>query len=154
MGGADMLELPSGQKLKLSRKSLIRGRFYWCKCPPGHFLFLAPVTELTPPPYELTDKFFTAPKHAPVPRDREEAKQYVQVLQHLGDGRYLWRGEWLSTFPLYAELDDQDMAAWAAWLDHPDTQAYLDDTIKECQRLAEKAARVRGHEMPDGAGSD
>ena len=32
--------------------------------------------------------------------------------------------------------------------DHPDTHAYLDDTIKECQRLAERAAQVRGHEMP------
>jgi hypothetical protein len=60
---------------------------------------MTPITEVTPPPYEPTDKFLTAPKHAPVPRDRDQAKQYIQVREHLEDGGNLWRGEWLSTFP-------------------------------------------------------
>ncbi len=66
------------------------------------------------------------------------------MLELLGDGTRLWRGEMLSTFPMYTDLDERDMAAWTVWVAFPEIQEFLDDTIKECQRLADGATQAHG----------
>jgi hypothetical protein len=52
--------------------------------------------------------------------------------------------EWLSTFPMYTDLAVCDMAVWTAWIESPSNLEFLDNDIKECQRIADGAARARG----------
>jgi hypothetical protein len=60
-------------------------------------------------------------------------------------------GEWLSSFPAFTDLDDQDRAAWADWLSSPKTEDFLDATIVECRRLAVAAQNARGYAVVEGA---
>ncbi len=46
-----------------------------------------------------------------------------------------WSGSPERRWRLYTNLDGRDVAAWTAWVESPDIQEFLDDTIKECQRL-------------------
>ncbi len=139
-----MPELPSGLKLLINRSALFDHGGNWFKCPPGHFWYWVPNEKINPPPFRTDrDEILQSAEHAPVPRDRKEVKQYIRVLELLGDGTRLWRGEMLSTFPIYTNLDGRDVAAWTAWVESPDIQGFLDDTIQECQRLADGAAQAR-----------
>ena len=44
----------------------------------------------------------------------------------------------------YEELGEADRDAWAAWLDLPQTKSFMDDTIRECERLAEVSRHASG----------
>ncbi len=58
-----------------------------------------------------------------------------RVFGYQGGQEQRWR--------LYTNLDGRDVAAWTAWVESPDIQEFLDDTINECQRLADGAAQPR-----------
>ena len=96
-------------------------------------------------------------RHAPVPKDRKEAKRYLRVLEFGDDGKLGWRGEWLAWFPRYTELDTRDLKAWNAWLNRPETDAFIDGLIEECQRLAEDSRHAKGYatyQVPKGTEPD
>ena len=139
-----MPELPSGLTLALSRHALIDHGGNWFHCPEGHFWYWAPAPEVGPPPYELGTEISTSPNHALVPKDREEVQRFIMVLEMTDDGVYGWSGELLATFPQYTDLDDQDLEAWKSWLNKPETDAFLDETIEGCQRLAEDSQKSAG----------
>ncbi len=98
-----------------------------------------------PPPYDHDVEIMQQAQHAPIPSSREEAKQYLRVLEMRPDGKYSWRGEWLSLFPRYTELDASDLAAWNEWINQPQTNHFLDATIEECRRLAEISKHAKGY---------
>ena len=103
-----------------------------------------------PPPYDLDKDFVCVADHALVPTSREEVKRFIRVIEIDDNSMYLWRGEWLSLFPHYIELDEHDLAAWNAWIDRPEIDQFLDDTITECQRLAEISRHARGYPVLQG----
>jgi hypothetical protein len=41
-------------------------------------------------------------------------------------------------------LDERDMAVWTTWVESPGNFDFLDNAIKECQRLADGAADACG----------
>jgi TPR repeat protein len=63
-----------------------------------------------------------------------------------------WRGEYLSSFPLYTELEEDDLEAWRAWVDELKQHQFLDDTLAECRRMAEICRGVSGYAIVEGAG--
>jgi hypothetical protein len=140
-----MPELPSGLQLAISRDALFDHGGNWFTCPDGHFWFWVPAPEMGPPPFDLDAEIMQQAQHAPIPSSREEAKQYLRVLEMRPDGKYSWRGEWLSLFPRYTDLDDRDLAAWNEWINRPQTEQFLDATIEECRRLAEVSKNAKGY---------
>jgi hypothetical protein len=142
-----MPKLPSGLQLAISRDSLFDHEGNWFSCPDGHFWFWAPSPEMGPPPYDLEAEMTSHAVHAPAPEHREEAKKYLRVLEMRPDGKYAWRGEWLSEFPKYTKLDERDLAAWNEWLRGPGVDEFLDATIEECHRLAAISRSARGYAM-------
>jgi hypothetical protein len=148
-----MPELPSGLNLAISRDALFDHGGNWFRCPDGHFWYWIPAPEMGAPSYDLNaeiDNVRRIAQHAPVPESREEAKQFIEVLEINDNGLYSSRGEWLSSFPRYTELDEPDLAAWNAWVNRPETNQFLDDTIAECQRLAEVSRHARGYATLEG----
>ncbi len=146
-----MPELPSGLQLAISRDALFDHGGNWFTCPDGHFWFWVPAPEMGPPPYDLDTEIMLHAQHAPVPATREEAKMYIKVFEMCSDGKYSWRGEWLSLFPRYTELDERDLAAWNDWLNRPQTDQFLDETIEKCHHLAEISRRAQGYAVVQGA---
>ena len=145
-----MPELPSGLQLAVSRDALFDHGGNWFNCPEGHFWFWVPAPEIGHPPYDPNEDIESIAQHAPVPSTREEAKQFIRVLELNDSGLYSWRGEWLSLFPRYTDLDGIDLEAWNAWINRPETDKFLDDTIAECQRLAEISKHARGYAVVEG----
>ena len=143
--------LPSGLQLALSRDAFFDHGGNWFDCPEGHFWYWAPDPDMGPPPFDPDTEILQVAQPAPVPETREEVKQYVRVLE-IKDGLYGWRGEWLSYFPKYMDLAEQDLAAWEAWLNRPETETFLDDTIAKCQRLADLSQNARGYAVVEGVG--
>jgi hypothetical protein len=142
-----MPTLPSGLRLALWNNALIEHDDNWFECPEGHFWYSAAAPEMGSPLFAHDEEVWTTPAHAPVPRDREEAKKFVQILEMAEDGKGVWRGEWLADFPKYRTLSDADLVAWKAWLDRPETYRYLDEVIVRCSRLAKKARNVSGYAL-------
>ena len=139
-----MPTLPSGKEFGLSRQSLFDHGGNWFKCPDGHFWYWTPDLDINAPPFENGQEIIRDAAHAPVPRDHAEVGQFIQILYFLDDRHYYWRGEWLASFPAYEELDEADQEAWVAWLDLPQTKSFLDETISECERLAEVSRHASG----------
>jgi hypothetical protein len=148
----DMPELPSGLNLAITRGALFDHGGNWFECPDGHFWYWTPAPEMGPPPYDINGEGSNVAEHAPVPTTREEAKRFIQVAELNDNGMYAWRGELLYLFPRYTELDDEDLAAWNAWINRPEIDQFIDDFIIECQRLAEVSRHVRGYAVIEGTG--
>jgi len=106
-----------------------------------------------PPPYELDAEIIQVPEHALVPVNREEVRRFIQVLEMDEDGRYAWRGEWLSQFPRYTDLDEADLSAWLEWLDTRERINFLDETVAKCERLAERASSATGYAVFENVGN-
>jgi hypothetical protein len=147
-----MPQLPSGLTLALSRDALFDHRGNWFKCPEGHFWYLLPSPEMGTAPYDPDRELRQIAKPAAAPRDREEAKRFVRVLEMRSDGGYGWRGEWLHLFPRFTELHNGDLTAWNAWISSPEVDRFLDDVIAECARLAEVSRRAHGYAVVAGSG--
>jgi hypothetical protein len=140
-----MPQLPSGLTLAISRDALFDHGGNWFECPDGHFWYWLPGPEMGPAPFDPDSEIHQIAEHAPAPRNREDAKRFVHVLEMRSDGRYAWRGEWLHLFPRFAELDDSDLAAWNAWISRPEIDRFLEEVIAECARLAEVSRRAQGY---------
>jgi hypothetical protein len=146
-----MPKLPSGLELAISRDALFDHGGNWSSCPDGHFWYWAPAPEIGPPPYEPGAEIMQQAAHAPVPKDREEAKKYLHVLEMRPDGKYTWRGEWLFEFPKYTKVDERDLSAWNEWLARPETDRFLDATVEECRRLADVSRSAQGYVVAEPA---
>ena len=140
-----MPELPSGLQFAISRDHLFDHGGNWFKCPEGHFWYWDAAPEMGPAPFDINSTVETMPKHAPAPKSRQEVKHFIYVLELNDDLMYSWGGERLSQFPEFIELDDDDLAAWNAWINRPETDQFLDETIEMCQRLVEVSKRASGH---------
>ena len=147
-----MPELPSGVSFAITRSALFDHGGNWFNCPDGHFWFWVPAPEMGPPPYDINGEVENIAEHAPVPTNRQEVKRFITVVQINDNGLYSWGGEWLSLFPRYIDLEERDLAAWITWIERPETTAFLDDTIIECQRLAEVSRQARGYAVVEGVG--
>ena len=105
-----MPKLPSGIELAISKRALFDHGGNWFKCPDGHFWYWFPDPEMGDPPFDANDEILQVALHAPVPKDREEAKHFVYVLElDRNQNEIHWRGEWLAWFPRYTELDARDL---------------------------------------------
>ena len=136
-----MPTLPSGLTLALTRTALFDPGRNWFECPFGHFWYWTPDAA---PPWEANPVILQSAKHAPVPTNREEVKEFIHVEQIADDNELIWNGEWLATFPRFIHLDRADIAAWKAWLEREETYRFLDETIAACQRLAENSQGAQG----------
>lgn len=141
--------LPSGLKLAISRDALFYHGGNWFKCPEGHFWYWTPDLEIMGEgPYILGSEILRSAVYAPVPATIEEVKQYIYVLECEQDEKWGWRGEWLDQFPRYRFLSVEDNIAWNDWVASASTQTYLEETIVECQKLAELNQVATGTGMP------
>lgn len=147
-----MPKLPSGLSLAVSRHALFNHGGNWFSCPEGHFWYWEPAPEIGPPPFDPESEIELVAKHAPVPRSREEAKQFIRVLEMRPDGKYGWRGELLNSFPKFFRLDENDASAWESWVKSPGTERFLDDTIEECKKLAKVSENVKGYAVVEEVG--
>jgi hypothetical protein len=139
-----MPELPSGQKLYISKLSVIdfQGRADWFRCPAGHFWFMTPNLTLSPTPFSPRDEIIFDFLSAPVPTTRQEAAQYVHVyLEDPVDGMF-WRGDWLDSFEITFDLNPEDRAFWRSWLS--DNQNFLDETVVACRKQAASNQNMSG----------
>lgn len=137
--------LPSGLDLALSRDAIIIHDSSWFQCPEGHFWYWDVDSDITgPPPFARGEEIWQVPRHAKIPTSREEVARFIRVLERAVDGRYWWRGDWLSTFPSYSVLSSEDGPAWLAWLSGPEVQTYLDNAIDVCATMAERVREVYG----------
>ena len=123
--------------------------FIGINMPRRSFWYSVAAPDMGPRPFDLNAKVELIAQHAPAPRTREEGKQFIRVLELNDEGTYSWRGEWLSLFPRYTDLDDKDLEAWQAWIDRPEQHKFFDDTIAECQRLAEISKTAQGYAVID-----
>jgi len=131
--------------LALWNQALIETDANWFSCPEGHFWYWAAAPEMGEPPFDKDREVFTTPAHAPVPKTREEAKRFVQVLEMAADGSGTWRGEWLSEFPKRRALTAADQVVWDTWLRKPETGQYLDALVERCKQLAQATGKARGY---------
>ena len=129
--------LPSGKDFYIGNVLILEPNNNFFECPEGHFWYQTPDLAINRPPFVRGRQIILDFVHAPVPKDREEAKRYIQVLIGLEGNAYYWRGEMLSNFPADGELDDADLAAWHEWLESDQTNAFLDKTIELCRAQAE-----------------
>lgn len=140
-----MPKLPSGLHLGISRSALFDHGGNWFSCPDGHFWYWVPDPEMGPGPYESGTTITQVAQYAAVPQSREEAKRFIHVLEFTDETNYVWRGEWLDTFPRYRELSTDDQQSWNEWLNGPSGKSFLDKTIEECRRLAEVSRHAQGY---------
>ena len=127
-----MPQLPSGTKLHIAKLSVIDFGLdtEWFRCPAGHFWFMTPNLTMSSPPYKPADEIFLDFLSAPIPKSREEAKQYVHILFEDSVHGIYWRGDWLDTFESTYQMSTKDRDHWRGWLDQ--NQDFLDLTIKAC----------------------
>ena len=146
-----MPTLPSGLQFGISRQALFDHGGNWFSCPDGHFWYWVPDPEIGPGPFSEGTEIIQVAQHAPVPMSPEETKKFIRVLEFIDDTNYVWRGEWLDTFPKFRSLCSEDMIAWKAWVDSKNTKEFLGTTIAECARLAEVSRNVSGHAILSGS---
>ena len=147
-----MPTLPSGLQFGISRKALFDHGGNWTSCPDGHFWYWVPDPEMGSGPFPEGTEIIQVAQHAPIPRSQDEAKKFIQVLEFIDDTNYVWRGEWLDTFPKFRSLSDEDMIAWKAWVDSKNTKEFLNKTIAECERLAEVSRNAAGYAILSTSG--
>jgi hypothetical protein len=140
-----MPQLPSGLKLAIHDGALFNPGGNWFHCPEGHFWYWMPDPQICQAPFSQGEEILQKAEHAPVPLTIEDMKQFIHVLEIGEDGKNIWRGEWLSTFPQFTSLSDEDREAWNAWLDTEDIQQYLQDALKKCANLAKASANATGY---------
>jgi tetratricopeptide (TPR) repeat protein len=113
----------------------------WLRCPPGHFWFVTPNVNMSPPPYGPRDEIVLDEVSAPAPQNRREAMEFVHVYIE-GDGRGLfWRGDWMDSFHESYPLGPQDKKAWLQWVSTKGE--YLDSVLERASREAARAARIK-----------
>jgi hypothetical protein len=139
-----MPTLPSGLRFGISRNALFDHGGNWFNCPDGYFWYWVPDVNMGPGPFESGTEIVQVAQHAPTPKSRDEAKKFIHVLEFTDDTNYVWRGEWLDSFPRFQILSNDDIKVWNDWLNGPSGQDFLDKTIEECQRLAEVSRHSRG----------
>jgi tetratricopeptide (TPR) repeat protein len=142
--------LPSGKNLYISRALILDPDPNFFNCPEGHFWYRTADTLISPPPYPPGTQVVMGFAHAPVPKDREEVKKYIQVLIGLEGNAYYWRGDLLSDFPADGELDEADLAAWNEWLESEGTTDFLDGAIEMCRSQAESNVNNSGRLVVKG----
>lgn len=139
-----MPQLPSGLKLYLSSLSVldIQGRPDWFRCGPGNFWHLTPNLTVSPPPYrpqaEITLDFVSAP----IPKNRDEAMEFVHVLLEDGEFGMYWRGDWMPTFHDNYPLSKEDRQFWLNWIGQNDD--FLDHVIDEANKQVVALQNVTG----------
>lgn len=136
--------LPSGLSVGLSREALFDGGQNWFGCPVGHFWYMRPDPEINVGPFIRGDQIFQNFEHAPVPRDIQEMKRYIRVVQFEDENRYYWPGDWLSDFPGFLKLDEKDLAAFQDWLALPARVRFLEKSIEHCRTLATRSQGANG----------
>lgn len=143
------MSLPSGLVVAMSSDALFDHGGNWTKCPDGHFWYWLPAPEIGSPPFDLlpASAIMQIAAHAPVPKDRDECKRFIRIVEMRPDGEFGWRGEWLSTFPLYTKLTTQDIATWNDYMASPEATRFLDETIAECTRLSEVSRNAQGYAL-------
>lgn len=127
-----MPRLPSGLKVALSGDAVIVHDGNWFTCPEGHFWFERPDLKISPTPYGQDSLIIQDFVHAPVPKNREEALQYIRVLHADAQGIYFWRGEWLTDYLSPTDLDRSDTRAWRRWLRTRAVEKFIDYVISIC----------------------
>lgn len=140
-----MPTLPSGLSLALWDEAIFEPGQNWFKCPEGHFWYHTAAPEMGEPLFDKDEQVWTLPVHAIAPRNRDEVKQFIQILEMAEDGSGVWRGEWLGDFPKYRTLTDADKIAWDAWFKRPEVDAYLDRVIARCSELAVMSKTAQGY---------
>jgi len=140
--------LSSGLNVYLSINNIMEPNLNWFKAPEGHFWYQAPHVD-EPPPYqeEGFEQIGFGFSHAPAPKTRDEMRKFVQVCFMGKNDEIWWQGDYLSDFPFFAKLDDQDLADWNAWLAEKEEQLndFLDEAIKKCTTQAEIMKDAQGY---------
>ena len=130
--------LPSGLMLAISRDALFYHGGNWFKCPEGHFWYWIPDPDIMGSgPYPPTATILRSAVHAPVPANVEDVKKFIHVLERVQEEKWGWRGEWLDQFPRYQTLTKEDRVAWDEWIGSTSIQSYRQETVVECQKLAD-----------------
>ena len=134
--------LPSGLKVAIYKDHILPPDKNWFKAPENHFWYWTPAPE-NPPPFKPSDVWEATPVTAPIPRTREEMKQYIRVVISLPDGKMYWEGDFMTDFPFFRELSDEDIAAWKTWTEREDVGDFLDHGISQCveQYIANQQAQ-------------
>jgi len=133
-----MPTLPSGLTVAIHKGHLIETDENWFHAPENHFWYWTP-TEDNPPPFNSDDEWEAHPESGPAPRTMDEAKKYIRVVAELDNGNYYWRGDFLSDFPNYHQISDDDLKAWQAWTESEQVTTFIKNFIFECHELAERA---------------
>ena len=137
--------LPSGLKLAISRDALFYHGGNWFNCPEGYFWYWMPDQEIMGAgPYTFGAEVLRSAVHAPVPKTIEAVKKYVYVLECEQGDKWGWRGEWLNLFPQFRVLSAEDQTAWDDWVASDSIQSYLEETMFECQKLADLSIVATG----------
>lgn len=139
-----MPQLPSGLKLYLSSLCVLdlQRRTDWFKCGPGNFWHLTPNLTVSPPPYRPHDEITLDFVSAPVPKNRDEAMQFVHVLFEDPEYGIYWRGDWMPTFHDHYPLSKEDRNYWLNWIGQNDD--FLDHVIAEARKQETDLQRVTG----------
>jgi len=141
-----MPKLSSGINIYLSLNHILEPDLNWFKAPKGHFWYMT-TDEECPPPYEpYADKTFSY-QHSPVPKTREEMKRFVQICLERDDGMVYWIGDYLSDFPFFVKLDNQDLVDWKVWLVDNEERLndFLDNGIEKCATQSLIMQDARGY---------
>lgn len=145
-----MPTLPSGLYLAIDRNHILEPDVNWFRAPKNHFWYWTPAPE-NPPPFAPEDKWEGVPTNAPVPTTREEMSKFIHVVIGLPNGNMYWQGDFLSDFPFYMQLDQDDLDAWNEWVSSEPVLKFIDETIVECQVQAEVNKDASGHVIIKGA---
>jgi hypothetical protein len=141
-----MPDLPSGLRLAISRDALFEHGGNSFLCPEGHFWFWIADPEIMGDlPFDPDAEIITALRHAAVPKDRDEVKNYIRVFEIGEDDKIIWRGELLAEFPRWTKLDADDLEAWNAWVNTPEIDEFLDEAMEKCQQLAKMSRKASGY---------
>lgn len=108
--------LPSGLMLATGLASVPERPEDFGYCPVGHFICYVPdIDSSVSLPLGPNQEYLEIPIAVPLPRREEDLFHYIKVYYLDFDGVVWWSGEWLSDFPAYIDLDEEDIRAWEAW---------------------------------------
>jgi len=130
-----MPKLPSGLEIGLDLLATDMGE-NWFSCPPGHFWYWLPDAQ---PPYPRHIECTTSAVNAKVPESLEELEKFIVVLFKEEEIGYYWTGEFLSEFPKYIVLNEEDKAAFNAWLEGEQVQVWLAKQLNRLEQFAGSA---------------
>lgn len=148
-----MPTLPSGLYLAVYKDHILPPDTNWFKAPEGHFWYWTPAPEF-PPPFKPEDVSEAVPASAPLPKTREEMAKFVRVVIGLPDGKVYWQGDFLSDFPFFMTLSDEDKQAWDEWVATEAVQEFLDHGIQQCAMQAAINKDAQGYVVTQSDDSD